>query len=135
MIVRVDPDLPLPVSEQLRAQIERLIVSGQLAPGTALPPIRHLAADLDLARGTVGKVYEVLARDGWVRAAGRHGTVVQAPPAGTAPAGVSDRDLAAAADRLAVVVRQLGLPDAHAHDAVEAALRRLPAPQDRLVTG
>ena len=62
MIVQVDSASPVPVFEQLRAQIERLIVSGQFAPGAKLPPIRHLAADLGLARGTVNKVHDALAR-------------------------------------------------------------------------
>ena len=121
MIVHVDAASPVPVFEQLRAQIERLIVSGQLATGATLPPIRHLATDLGIARGTVIKVYEQLARDGLVRTAGRHGTVVQ-PAAGRS--GPRRSDLADAADALALVVRQLGLADDAAHHALDAALRR-----------
>ncbi|OZB88240.1 MAG: GntR family transcriptional regulator [Microbacterium sp. 14-71-5] len=121
MIVHLDATSPVPVFEQLRAQIERLIVSGQLAPGATLPPIRHLATDLGIARGTVNKVYEQLARDGLVRTAGRHGTVVQQPAARRA---LSGSDLADAADALALVARQLGIADAAAHRALDAALRR-----------
>ncbi len=122
MMVHVDPDSPVPVFEQLREQIERLIRAGQLRPGTHLPPIRHLATDLGLARGTVNRVYELLARDGWVRSAGRHGTVVQTPPAPQA----DTSDLPDAADRLALVTRQLGLNDDGAHAALTRALERLP---------
>ncbi len=121
MIVHVDAASPVPVFEQLRAQIERLIVSGQLAAGATLPPIRHLATDLGIARGTVNKVYEQLARDGLVRTAGRHGTVVQ--PAARRSA-LDRSDLVDAADALALVVRQLGLADDAAHRALDAALRR-----------
>lgn len=121
MIVQVDPDSALPVFEQLRSQIERLIVSGQLPVGSTLPPIRHLATDLGLARGTVNKVYEALARDGLVRTAGRHGTVVSR----TSGRSASTSDLDAAADTLALVVRQLGKPAAAAHAALDAALNRL----------
>ena len=77
MIVQVDPGSPVPVFEELRAQIERLIASGQLAVGDSLPPIRQPAADLGLARGTVNKVYEALARDELVETAGRNGTTVR----------------------------------------------------------
>lgn len=122
MMVQVDPDSPVPVFEQLRTQIERLILTGQLRPGTHLPPIRHLATDLGLARGTVNKVYELLAREGWVRSAGRHGTVVQAPPVPM----TSSSDLADAADHLALVTRQLGLGDDRAHAELTQALERLP---------
>lgn len=121
MIVHVDATSPVPVFEQLRAQIARLIVSGQLAPGATLPPIRHLATDLGIARGTVNKVYEELARAGLVRTAGRHGTVVQQAAARTR---LGSSDLANAAEALALVVRQLGLGDAAAHRALDSALRR-----------
>lgn len=121
-MVSVDPDSPVPVFEQLREQIERLIRAGELRPGAHLPPIRHLATDLGLARGTVNRVYELLARDGWVRSAGRHGTVVQPPP----DPGAGASELPDAADRLALVARQLGLDDAAAHAALDAALGRLP---------
>ena len=118
MIVHVDSNSAMPVFEQLRVQIQRMISSGQLEPGSKLPPIRQLANDLQLARGTVNKVYEALARDGLVRTAGRHGTVVLDIPKPIS----STNDLAAAADTLALVARQLGLDNAAAHRALDAAL-------------
>lgn len=123
MIVQVDPASPVPVFEQLRSQIERLIASGQLAIGSTLPPIRHLATDLGLARGTVNKVYEALARDGLVEAEGRHGTIVRRRASST----LTGSDLDAAADTLALVARQLGLPPHDAHRALDAAMLRLQA--------
>lgn len=121
MIVQVDPASPVPVFEQLRAQIERLIVSGQLPVGGTLPPIRHLAADLGLARGTVNKVYDALARDGLVETAGRHGTVVRRATPVTAAAS----DLDDAAGSLALVARQLGIGAADVHRALDRALAQL----------
>ncbi len=121
MIVHLDAESALPVFEQLRSQIERLIASGQLRPGTKLPPIRQLATDLGLARGTVNKVYDALAREGLVETAGRHGTIVLDGSHVT----TSKTDLAAAADTLAVVVRQLGIEDAAAHQALDEALHRI----------
>jgi len=119
VIVHVDAASPVPVFEQLRAQITRLIAAGQLVPGAQLPPIRHLAADLGLARGTVNKVYDSLARDGLVRTNGRHGTVVLESSARNTSA-----DLDAAADTLVVVARQLGLTTNEAHAAIDAAWAR-----------
>ncbi|MCL1870302.1 MAG: GntR family transcriptional regulator [Promicromonosporaceae bacterium] len=123
MIVHVDPASPVPVFEQLRGQIERLVVAGTLAPGAPLPTIRDLATDLGLARGTVARVYDELARDGLVETRGRHGTRVLGPGRRRAAAG----DVDAAADAFAVVVRQLGLPDDAGHAALDAALQRLGA--------
>ena len=120
MIVQVDPTSAIPVFEQLRVQIERMIASGQLRPGTRLPAIRDLAKDLGLARGTVNKVYDLLARDGLVETSGRHGTVVL----DGSRAVTSDADLLAAADTLALVTRQLGLGDDAAHRALDEALAR-----------
>lgn len=121
MIVQLDTSSPVPIFEQLRAQLERLIVSGAMPPGRKLPPIRALAANLAIAPGTVNKVYDALARDGLVEAAGRHGTIVLEH--GRASADQSDLD--AAADVLAVVGRQMGLPDDAVRQALDAALRRV----------
>jgi GntR family transcriptional regulator len=121
VIVHVDPRSPVPVFAQLRAQIERLIASGQLRPGTKLPPIRDLATDLGLARGTVNKVYDALARDGLVESAGRHGTIVLDGSRST----TTSSDLASAADTVAVITRQLGLDATAAHAALDDAFRRL----------
>lgn len=121
MIVHVDATSPVPVFEQLRAQIERLIASGQLRAGSKLPTIRQLANDLDVARGTVNKVYDALARDGLVETAGRHGTIVL----DRRHALVTSADLDSAADTLAVVASQLGFDDEAVHRALDAALRRL----------
>jgi GntR family transcriptional regulator len=111
----------VPVFQQLRSQIDRLITSGQLRPGVKLPAIRQLAIDLGIARGTVNKVYDALARDGLVHASGRHGTVVLA----VANRPIKTADLDAAADALAVIVRQLGLSDDQAHRALDEAVERL----------
>jgi DNA-binding transcriptional regulator YhcF (GntR family) len=109
MIVRLYPESPVPIFEQLRSQLERLIVSGQLGPGTQLPTIRHLATDLGIAKGTVAKVYETLVRDGLVTTERRHGTTVAARPE---PAPDFDPakapTLVQAAELLAVTAKQLG---------------------------
>ena len=119
MIVSLDPASAMPLFEQLRDQITRLIISGELPVGTQLPAIRHLATDLGLARGTVAKVYETLARDGLVTSAGRAGTVVA--PATEHARNVGRTDLAQAAERVALIARQLGLGPDEAHAAVRAA--------------
>jgi GntR family transcriptional regulator len=121
MIVHVDTTSAVPVFEQLRTQITRLIASGNLRPGTKLPPIRQLATDLGLARGTVNKVYDRLASDGLVETAGRHGTIVL----DTSNLVTTASDLDAAADTLALVTLQLGLDDSDAHHALDRALGRL----------
>lgn len=122
MIVSLDPASPMPLFEQLRAQITRLIVSGELPPGAQLPAIRYLATDLGLARGTVAKVYETLARDGLVTAAGRAGTVVT--PASQHAPNTGQDDLRAAAQQMALIARQLGLSPEEAQAALQSAFNQ-----------
>jgi len=118
VLVAIDASSPIPVYEQLRSQLQRLIASGQLPRGTRLPTIRQLAADLGLASATVSRVYELLANDGWVVGAGRHGTVVQDVPS----TGVLDAELRQAAQHLALLAHQSGMNRAAVTDLLEAAL-------------
>ena len=77
--------------DQLRQQavFDRLrsgILAGTLGPGARLPPSRHLAEELGVARQTVVLAYERLAAEGYVRARIGSGTFVapdlpDAPPA------------------------------------------------------
>ncbi|MGU3502745.1 MocR-like pyridoxine biosynthesis transcription factor PdxR [Mycobacterium sp. C31M] len=56
------------------------IRSGRLAPGAMLPPSRSLAADLGLARNTVGEAYADLVAEGWLASRQGAGTwVVNSP--------------------------------------------------------
>ena len=83
--LEVDLRSPVPPFEQLRAQIADRVAQGVLTPGTRLPPVRSLAADLGLAVGTVARAYKELEGDGVVVTAGRRGTVVApAPPTASA---------------------------------------------------
>lgn len=58
--LRVDGDDPTPPYEQLRRQLADLIGTGVLPAGARLPAVRQLAADLDLASGTVARTYREL---------------------------------------------------------------------------
>jgi len=106
MIIRVDAALPLPVYEQIREQVTRMVVSGTLREGTRLPTIRQLATDLKLAKGTVAKAYALLEDSAIVESKGRKGTFI-APRTVTAPTDLSA--LSASATSLAVTARQLGV--------------------------
>lgn len=58
MIIKLSGQAP--PTEQIRNQIQGLIISGQLAQGQRLPSIRQLAKDLNVATGTVAKAYKAL---------------------------------------------------------------------------
>ncbi|OYO16436.1 GntR family transcriptional regulator [Enemella evansiae] len=78
-MLRIDPTSQVPPYEQLRSQLVAQMSSGELAPGTRLPPVRRLASDLGLAPNTVARTYRELEASGFVRTAGRNGTIVQPP--------------------------------------------------------
>jgi DNA-binding transcriptional MocR family regulator len=62
--------------------VSRAIRDGVLEPGTKLPPIREVAAQLALSPTTVSAGWRLLARSGSIRADGRRGTTVAEVAAG-----------------------------------------------------
>ena len=74
--IRHDDDVP--PFEQLRRQVVDGVASGALAPGTRMPTVRALAAELDLAVNTVAKAYRVLEADHVIETRGRAGTFIAA---------------------------------------------------------
>jgi GntR family transcriptional regulator len=77
----VDTASPVPPYEQIRAQVTTFVAAGSLAPGSRLPSVRQLAADLGLAAGTVARAYRELEAAGVVETRRRTGTHVAAQPA------------------------------------------------------
>jgi GntR family transcriptional regulator len=121
VIVRIDQSASSPPFEQLRVQIAASIHAGALEGGRRLPPIRQLAADLELAPGTVARAYRELESAGLVESRGRRGTrVVDAPPAPV----TDEREtrLAQAADEFALRAMELGADLEEATAALHTAL-------------
>ena len=122
MLLIVDPSIPLPVYEQLREQIVRMVAAGTLEPGHRLPTIRQLAADLGLAKGTVAKAYEMLESDAVIATRGRKGSFVLESRANSA----ADRlaGLSQPIDALVVTAKQLGASAAEVRAALDDAWKR-----------
>ena len=66
MLIRVDPDSPIGLAEQIAGQVRGALVSGELAAGEKLPPARELAAGLDVNMHTVLRAYSVLRDEGLI---------------------------------------------------------------------
>lgn len=87
-------------AKDIAASAERSIADGTLPPGTSLPPIRVLAAHLQVNPNTVSAAYRQLRERGAIETAGRRGTRVRARPATTprtaasTPVPTGARDLA-----------------------------------------
>lgn len=100
--MKIEPLSGTPVFQQICDSIVSDIRDGAIVPGTHLPPVRHLAATLDVAANTVAKAYKQLGEEGHVQSHGRNGTLVLSPD----QPGVGDRSSAVAADFAAAAQRQ-----------------------------
>ena len=83
--ISVDLDSATPAYEQIRAQVSALIALGALEPGSRLPTVPRLAADLGIAAGTVARAYRELEQAGLIVTRRRNGTVVAGTPATGTP--------------------------------------------------
>ena len=68
----------VPIYEQIEEQIKSQIMTGELAEGDALPPMRVLAKDLKISIITTKRAYEDLERDGFIESITGKGSFVKA---------------------------------------------------------
>lgn len=111
--LRVDGLSDTPIFEQMRVGVIDAVRDGRLPPGTRLPTVRELAAELGLAANTVARTYRELETAGIVETRGRQGTFV-------ARQDPTDVAMAAAARVYADTARGLGVGAAEARRYVDA---------------
>lgn len=68
------------ILKSLHGALREAVVTGRLAAGQRLPSSRDLARLLNVSRNTVVAAYDLLASEGYLRAAGRAGTRVTGEP-------------------------------------------------------
>ncbi|MGE5675416.1 MAG: GntR family transcriptional regulator [Mycobacterium leprae] len=66
MLLNISPANPEPLYQQIVTQLRRKILQAELAPGSPLPSVRQLAADLTISVITVRRAYEELEREGLI---------------------------------------------------------------------
>ena len=80
--LHVDPADATPIWSQIEEGLRRLVASGALPPGQAIPSVRDLARDLSVNPATVAKAYQRLCEAGVLSVRRGEGTyVADAPPA------------------------------------------------------
>ena len=124
---------PVPVYEQIRAQVAAAVAVGTLRPDDRLPASRDLARDLGIAVGTVQRAYRELEAAGVVVSRRRTGTVVAPPPPSSTAAGSSatstpPAEIVTGAHALVAAARDAGLDDDALLDVVRGALAAHRAP-------
>ncbi|WP_338675342.1 aminotransferase class I/II-fold pyridoxal phosphate-dependent enzyme [Streptomyces sp. SCSIO 30461] len=70
-------------ASEIAASVEQGVGSGALPPGRLLPPMRELAAALEVNPNTVAAAYRTLRERGVIETAGRRGSRVRSRPAST----------------------------------------------------
>ena len=66
MLLNLSDQSPEPLHRQISGQIRARVLSGELAPGEALPSIRGLARDQRVSVITVQRAFDDLERDGLI---------------------------------------------------------------------
>jgi len=118
--VSIDPTLPTPIWAQVEDAVRRLVATGGLAPGSAIPSVRELARELRINPNTAAKAYQRLAEAGVLETRRGEGTfVVHRPP--TLSTGVLARLLREGAERYSALAVTIGASEPEARAALEAA--------------
>jgi GntR family transcriptional regulator len=115
------PHSGVPIYRQLLEQVRRMVASGQLEPGAALPSVRELALAHAVNPMTISKAYSMLESEGLLeRNRGKPMTVASQP---RAQAQLSRRmqQLEPHLDQLVLAAQQLQLSEA---DVVKALRKK-----------
>jgi GntR family transcriptional regulator len=117
---------PRPLYLQIMEQIKRRVAVGDLPPGTELPSIRQLAADLNISVITIKRAYLELEREGVIYTRQGKGSVVADKPG--LQASIQDRELMEHLDKAADLAVLLGLSKTEMQrrlaDAIEKQQRK-----------
>ncbi len=108
MNLSVNPNDKTPIYRQLYDQIASDVLSGALAPGTPLPPIRTVSRELGVSMITVRSAWEMLERDGYLLTRAGSGCFV-APINELHRQNKVDERLSAAVDALVADAKSLGV--------------------------
>lgn len=74
--IMLDRSAPSPLYRQIYHNVQQLILTGRLAPGTKLPSIRALASELSVSRNTIVSALDQLTVEGYLEARVGAGTFV-----------------------------------------------------------
>jgi DNA-binding transcriptional regulator YhcF (GntR family) len=118
LTVTINRCLKNPVYQQVASQVRKLVASGDLVPGTALPPVRQLAIELGVNLNTVARAYRLLKTEGFLVIQERTGVAVAEPAKAIEPA---ERDMRIDELRTALArLRQAGM----AQDELQQLVQR-----------
>ena len=116
----INPELNIPIYQQLVDAIRAAVKRGELTAGQQLPTVQEVSNDLSIARGTIKRAYDELEREGIVEKVQGRGTFVCYQPVNTG----SRKELAMAAiDSLLDQLEDMGLSAAEINIFLNLKLR------------
>lgn len=77
---RVNPQLDIPIYQQLVDAVRIAVKKGELTPGQQLPTVQELSSHLSIARGTIKRAYDELEHLGFLEKIQGRGTFVSYQP-------------------------------------------------------
>lgn len=122
--LHVDPRDAVPIWKQIEEGMRRLVASGALKPGAAVPSVRDLARDLQVNPATVVRAYQHLVEAGLLAVKRGEGTFV-ADSIPSVPKAERGRALAEGALRYASAAITVGASRDEAAHALDSAFSRL----------
>ena len=116
----LNPQSGVPIYRQLLDQVRRMVSSGQLPPGTALPSIRDLALLHAVNPMTISKAYSLLETEGLLERHRGKPMTVASQSAARPPLAKRLQQIDPLLDQVVLAARQLQITDAE----LAMALRR-----------
>ncbi len=121
--VQIDDHADRSIYEQIIAQVQEAVATGELTAGERLTTVRELADELDIAPGTVARAYSELERLGVVMTDGVRGTRVADRPQRTLADSGRPETLVGLLRPVAVAAFHLGASAPEVRHALEQAMQ------------
>ncbi|MCB1555502.1 MAG: GntR family transcriptional regulator [Xanthomonadales bacterium] len=109
-LFRIQPASPEPIYRQIAEQVRRLVSSGQMQAGDALPSVRDMAAEHAINPMTVSRAYSQLEAEGVLERLRGKGMVVAASAKRPRPLSERMEQLDHALEEIARRAEELELP-------------------------
>lgn len=122
--IRIDFRSPTAIYNQIVAQVQNRVLSGQLKPGDQLPTVRQLAAELRVNFNTVARAYRILDDLGLISTQQGRGTYIWEPETAGEPAGDRARALSQITRSFLSDAAALGFTIDEIHAEMERELAR-----------
>lgn len=122
--IRIDPDNPVPIYQQIVHLVKHQVAAGRLKPGEQLPTVRELASNLRVNPNTVARAYDELDKDHVITTQQGRGTYVRERPDQDHLTSMRQEHLGTLLNGMLTRALSLGYTEQEIRDAFEDQLAR-----------